>query len=76
MIRSNFSIICGKAGLKTDKEIRKELLHTLLLLYVCVRSHSYAAKIKGNHTQEKKEGKPTSLRTTIKKRSNTTDFGH
>ena len=66
IIRSNFSIKCGKADLKIDKEIGKELLHTLLLLYVRVGSHSYAPKIKEKHKQEKKEGKQKSLRTTIK----------
>ena len=76
VIRSNFSIICGKADLKIDKEIGKELLHTLFLLYVRVRSHSYATKIKETHKQEKKEGKQKSLRTTIKKRSSTTNLGH
>ena len=57
IIRSNFSTICGKADLKIDKEIGKELLHTLLLLCVRVRSHSYAAKIKEKHKQEKNEGR-------------------
>ena len=76
VIRSNFSYICGKAEIKVDKEIGKELLHTLLLLFVRVRSHSYANRIKEKHKQVKKEGKQKSLRTSIKKRSNATDLGH
>ena len=76
VIRSNFCFICGKAELKIDKEIGKELLHTLLLLFVRVHSHSYANRIKEKHKQVKKEGKQKSLRTSIKKRSNVTDFGH
>ena len=76
VIRSNFSFICGKAEIKIDKEIGKELLHTLLLLFVRVRSHSYANRIKEKHKQVKKEGKQKSLRTSIKKRSNATDLCH
>ena len=76
VIRSNFNFICGKAEIKIHKEIGKDLLHTLLQLFVRVRSHSYATRIKEKHKQEKKEGKQKSLRTNIKKRSDTTDLGH
>ena len=76
VIRSNFNTICSKADVKIDKEVGKELLHNFFLLYVRVRSHSYAKKLKETHKQQKKEGKQKSLRTTIKQRTSTTDLGH
>ena len=76
LIRTNFDYICGIADLKVEKNLVKDLLYNLLLLYIRVRCHSYATQLKEKHKQEKKEGKQKSLRTTIKKRSNTTELGH
>ena len=76
VIKANFSDICGDADLKVDKDVAIDLLHSLLLLYVRVRVHSYATHIKEKHKQQKKEGKMKSLRTSIKQRSSTTDLGH
>ena len=76
LIRTHFDYICGIADLKVEKNLVKDLLYNLLLLYIRVRCHSYATRLKEKHKQEKKEGKQKSLRTTIKKRSNTTELGH
>ena len=72
-IRSNFDYVCGIADLKN---LVKDLLHNLLLLYIRVRCHSYATQLKEKHKQNKKEGKQNSLRTTIRKRTSTTELGH
>lgn len=75
-IRSNFEYISGIAELKVEKNLVKDLLHNLLLLYISVRCHSYATQIKELHKINKKEGKQNSLRTTIKKKTSTTELGH
>ena len=60
--RSNFEYSCGIAELKVEKNIVKDLLYNLLLLYVHVRCHSSAKQMKEKHKKHKKEGKQSSLR--------------
>ena len=67
---SNFDDICKSADCFVTKEISKNLLQALLLLYIRVRAHSYARKIMEQHKFKlhKSSGKK-SLRKTIKQAS-------
>ena len=53
-IKSNFQHVCHAAAQRVDKEIAINLLEQLLLLYIRVRSHSYAKNKKEAHKARKK----------------------
>ena len=75
-VNDNFKYICESADRKVNKEVAKNLLENLILLYIRVRSHSYAKKLKESHKVSKKTSKKRSLRTEIKLASSSTDYGH
>ena len=76
IVQSNFKDICRSADIVVDKEVSKNLLECLVLLYVRVRTHSHAKSLKEKHKAAKQRTKQRSLRTGIKQSSSSTDMGH
>ena len=67
IVKSNFKSLYESVDLGIDKEVSCNLLEKLLLLYVRIRCHSYARKVKEDSKVEQKLMKQKSLRTEIKK---------
>ena len=76
LIKSAFGHICGMTEEYVDKEIAKNLLDKLLLLYIRLRSHSFAKKLKEKYKAEKQSTKKKALRTNIKRTSSRLELGH
>ena len=75
-VNNDFKYISESADRKVDKEVAKNLLENLVLLYIRVRSHSYAKKLKESHKVYKKASKKRSLRTELKLSTSSTEHGH
>lgn len=73
-VKSNFEDICLHADCSINNEVSKNLLQTLILLYLRVRSHSYAKQVREQHKLAiKKTASKKSLRKSIKQASNNSD---
>ena len=67
-ILSNFLTICGKSDIEiVDKEIAKNLLESLIILYLRARTFKYVSLKKEAFKLESKKKKLKSLQTSIKK---------
>ena len=75
-VKCDIKIIWESADIICDSETSKNLLEELIILYLHVRSHSYAKKIKETLKMKKKTAKNRSLRTEIKRASSSKDLGH
>ena len=73
---SYFGSIRTNCERKVNKEITMNLLEDMLTLYIRVRSHSYANDMKQKHKISKAKVKSRSLRTEIKKSTNSLESGH
>ena len=71
-----FSKIKSKSEEKVRKEVVLNLLEDMLTLYIRVRSHSYAKSKQQLHKIQNGKLKTRSLRTDIKNKSTSLDFGH
>ena len=71
-----YSILRNDSELEVTKEISLNLLTDMLTLYIRVRAHSYAKKKQQEHKVSKDTTKARSLRTEIKKTSDTLESGH
>ena len=75
-IPSNFLTICGKSDIEiVDKEIAKNLLESLITLYLRARTFK-CVSLKEAFKLESKKKKLKSLRTSIKKASKDLESGH
>ena len=76
-ILSNFLTICGKSDIEiVDKEIAKNLLESLITLYLRARTFKYVSLKKEAFKLEFKKKKLKPLRTSIKKASKDLESGH
>ena len=76
-ILSNFLTICGKSDIEiVDKEIAKNLLESLITLYLRARTFKFVSLKKEAFKLESKKKKLKSLRTSIKKASKDLESGH
>ena len=73
---SLFGNIRESREIKVKKEIAINLLSDMLMLYIRVRSHSYAKDKIQCHKMDKDSSKSRSLRTEIKKATTALDGGH
>ena len=74
---SNILTICGKSDIEiVDKEIAKNLLESLITLYIRARTFKYVSLKKEVFKLESKKKKLKSLRTSIKKVSKDLESGH
>ena len=69
LVMSDMKAICRDADQKVDKEVAKNLFENLVLLFIRVRSHSFAKSIREKHKTSHKAGEKRSLRTEIKQSS-------
>ncbi len=74
-ILCRFSKLCSLSEQKVDKETSLNLLEQLIALYIRVRIFSYAKDQMQRHKIKSKKTKARSLRTEIKKKSNSLDKG-
>ena len=75
-IISKFKDICYSTEIEVPKEFCDNVLERMVLLYVRTRTFSYARDIRELHRISKRQGKQSSLRTEMKKKSSSTDQGH
>lgn len=76
IVRSCFNSLCRSVEFEFSKEVSANLLEKLLLLYVRIRCHSHARKIKEDHKMRLKVSKQKSLRTEIKRSTSSKEKGH
>ena len=75
-VKSSFSQLCDFPEIEIDKEIGKNLLHHILMLFIWIRSHSYAIRLKEMYKAKKGNTKQKALHTALKKSTSTLDQGH
>ena len=75
-VQSHYYNIYSSVSPKVSKENAVNLLEELILLYLRIRSHSFAKDVKETFKMKSKKSKQRSLRTTIKKASIHLDYGH
>jgi hypothetical protein len=75
-ILSCFSILRNKCSEKISKELALNLLQDLLTLFVRARTFSYVKQKRDKFKLENKVKKMKSLRTSIKKASESLEMGH
>ena len=76
LVQSHYYNIYSSISPKVSKENAVNLLEELMLLYLRIRSHSFAKDVKETYKMKSKKSKERSLRTTIKKASIHSDYGH
>ena len=69
LVQSHYCNIYSSISPKVSKENAVNLLEELMLLYLRIRSHSFAKDVKETYKMKSKKSKQCSLRTAIKKRS-------
>ena len=75
-VKSSFSQLCDFPEIEIDKEIGKNLQYHILMLFIRIRSHSYANRLKEMYKAKKGNTKQKALRTALKKSTSTSDQGH
>ena len=75
-VKCDIKIMCESVDIFCASETSKNLLEQFILLYLRVRSYSYAKKIKEPLQMKKKTAKNRLLRTEIKRTSSNKDLGH
>lgn len=73
---SSFKNICYNSELEVGKEVAFNILESMLLLFVRVRSFSYADDVREKYRYNKNQTKKSSLITEIKKSSRSKELGH
>ena len=76
LVQSHYYNIYSSISPKVSKENAVNLLEELMLLYLRIRSHSFAKDVKETYKMKSKKSKERSLRTTIKTASIHSDYGH
>ena len=76
LVQSHYYNIYSSISPKISTENALNLLEELMLLYLRIRSHSFAKDVKETYEKKSKKSKGRSLRTTIKKASIHSDYGH
>ena len=76
LVQSHYYNIYSSISRKVSKENAVNLLEELMLLYLRIRSHSFAKDVKETYKMKSKKSKERSLRTTIKTASIHSDYGH
>ena len=76
LVQSHYYNIYSSISPKVSKENAVNLLEELMLLYLRIRSHSFAKDVKETYKMKSKKSKERSLRTAIKKAYMHSDYGH
>ena len=76
LVQSHYYNIYSSISPKVSKENAVNLLEELMLLYLRIRSQSFAKDVKETYKMKSKKSKERSLRTTIKKASIHSDYRH
>ena len=76
MLLAKYHNVYGSADPKVSKENALNLLEGLISLYLRICSHSFAKDITKNHKMNSKRSKERSLRTSIKRASDSLEFDH
>ena len=76
VVVSNFKSICYGIDPKVNKEISLNILEQILVLFVRLRTFSFAKDVREKQKASKKTAKMRSLRTEIKQASCSTEGGH
>ena len=75
-VTSPVSQCYGFVNPNISKENALNLLEELISLFLRIRSHSFAKDITKNHKMKSKRSKERSLRTSIKRASDSLEFDH
>ena len=76
LVQSHYYNIYSSISPKVSKENAVNLLEELMLLYLRIRSQSFAKNVKETYKMKSKKSKERSLRTAIKKAYMHSDYGH
>ena len=76
LIKVDFTQLCVMTEVNVDKEVSHNLPEKLIRLFISVRSHAYARKIKEMNKKADNLNKAKPLRTEIKKKSSNLEKGH